>query len=55
MTARELRDRLWEGDPRIAVALHDEHRISLTAETLEPGEAEVVAERIRTILRTTQH
>jgi len=54
MTARELRDRLWEGDPRIAVALHDEHRISLTAETLEPGEAEVVAERIRTILRTTR-
>ncbi|MCX2727592.1 aminotransferase class V-fold PLP-dependent enzyme [Thermomicrobium sp. 4228-Ro] len=46
MTARELRDRLWEGDPRIAVALHDERHLSLTAETLEHGEAELVAARI---------
>ncbi|MDW8058604.1 MAG: aminotransferase class V-fold PLP-dependent enzyme [Thermomicrobium sp.] len=50
LTARELRDRLWDGDPRIAVSLHDDRYISLTAETLEPGEAELVVERLRRLL-----
>jgi len=50
LTARQLRDRLWNEDPRIAVALHGENAISLTAETLQPGEPEYVAERIRALL-----
>lgn len=46
----ELAARLWEGDPRIAVK-HDAHAISMTPDTLAPGDEELVAERITALLR----
>ncbi len=52
ITAAQLHHLLWEGDPRIAVALHDERHLSLTADTLGPGEEELVAERIESLVRT---
>jgi uncharacterized pyridoxal phosphate-dependent enzyme len=51
VSGAELRRRLWEGDPRIAVAAAGEGGISLTPDTLEPGEELLVLERIRAILR----
>lgn len=51
MTGAELRRRLWESDPRIAVAAAGENGISLTPDTLEPGEEVLVLERIRAILQ----
>jgi hypothetical protein len=51
MGGAELRRRLWEGDPRIAVAAAGDDAISLTPDTLEPGEELLVVERIRAILR----
>lgn len=37
---------LWEGDPRVAVAVHGPEAISITPELLEPGEEAVLLERI---------
>jgi L-seryl-tRNA(Ser) seleniumtransferase len=51
VSGAELRRRLWEGDPRVAVAAAGEDGISLTPDTLEPGEELIVVERIRSALR----
>lgn len=51
ITGAELRRRLWEGDPRVAVAPAGEQGISLTPDTLEPGEELTVIEHIRRALR----
>jgi len=51
LNGTELRRRLWEGNPRIAVAAAGEHAISLSPDTLEPGEELVVLERIRQALQ----
>jgi L-seryl-tRNA(Ser) seleniumtransferase len=40
---------LWDGDPPIAVAGEGEDAISLTPELLQPGEAEIVLDRIGAI------
>ncbi|GAB4440049.1 MAG: DgaE family pyridoxal phosphate-dependent ammonia lyase [Chloroflexi bacterium OHK40] len=47
----ELRRRLWEDSPRIAVASAGEHGISLTPDTLEPGEELLVVAAIQRVLR----
>jgi len=43
---------LWDGEPRIAVGLlpGQEDAIALNPQTLEPGEAEVVLDRLRSVL-----
>jgi L-seryl-tRNA(Ser) seleniumtransferase len=41
---------LWDGDPRIAVSPIDTDAIALNPQTLEPGEAEIVLERLQSIL-----
>ncbi len=51
LTGAELRRRLWESDPRIAVAAAGEQGISLTPDTLEPGEELLVVEQIRRALK----
>lgn len=46
ISAAELRARLWEGDPRVAVAAAGDDGISITPDTLAPGEEALVIERI---------
>lgn len=50
LTGERLRRLLWEGDPAIAVALAEPNGIYLTPDTLEPGEEELVASRLRQLL-----
>jgi L-seryl-tRNA(Ser) seleniumtransferase len=50
--APELCDRLWEGDPRIAVKLGPEHCLYLAPDCLEPGEEHIVAERLLALMAT---
>ena len=45
--------KLWEGDPRVAVKAVGDDAISFTPDTLEPGEAAVVGERIRLACHAT--
>ena len=47
----EAARRLWEGDPRIAVAVDGENAISMTPELLEAGEETVLLERIEGLVR----
>ena len=50
LSGADVRERLWEGDPRVAVAPAGETGISITPDTLEAGEEHLVAERIREVL-----
>jgi L-seryl-tRNA(Ser) seleniumtransferase len=50
MSGAELRQRLWDGDPRVAVAPAGEDGISISPDTLEPGEELFVVEKIRRAL-----
>lgn len=50
MTARDVVDRLWLGDPRVAVLPGREDRIFLTPDTLNAGEADTVLERLHEAL-----
>jgi D-glucosaminate-6-phosphate ammonia-lyase len=45
-----LVQRLWDGDPRIAVKQHGEQGISMTPDTLSPGDEEVITERLLALL-----
>lgn len=45
--------RLWDGDPRIAVRALGDHAIALNAQTLAPGEDQLVLERLRAALKGT--
>jgi L-seryl-tRNA(Ser) seleniumtransferase len=49
--ARQIHQRLWDGDPRIAAELADAHRFFITPDTLNPGEERVVMERILDAVR----
>ncbi len=51
LTATQIQQQLWDGNPRIAVSLAGTHGIHLTPDTLEPGEAEIVADQIKQILQ----
>lgn len=51
LTGAELRQRLWESDPRIAVAPAGERGVYITPDTLEPGEEELIAERVTAIVQ----
>lgn len=46
MTGTEAVRLLWEGDPRVAVAQDGEASITMTPELLEPGEEEVLLDRV---------
>jgi L-seryl-tRNA(Ser) seleniumtransferase len=50
VTAAEIRQQLWETEPRVAVALADERGIYITPDTLESGEEQIVADRIRQVV-----
>jgi len=50
LNAAEVQQQLWDGDPRIAVSLAGPYGIHLTPDTLEPGEAEIVTDRLKQIL-----
>jgi D-glucosaminate-6-phosphate ammonia-lyase len=50
LTGAEMRQHLWEGEPRIAVAPAGQTGISMTPDTLEPGEEEMVAGRVREVI-----
>lgn len=51
ITRDEVIKQLWEGEPRIAVAEAGEHGIFLNAMTLSDEETNVVAERLKQILK----
>ena len=55
LLANHVITRLWEGDPRIAVLAGGDHHFFVTPDTLVPGEADVVLERLRTALRSKQN
>jgi uncharacterized pyridoxal phosphate-dependent enzyme len=48
----EVVERLWERDPRIAVAAVERDAIALNPQTLEPGEEEQVLAALREVLET---
>lgn len=50
LTAPEVQQRLWDGDPAIAVAVEGERYLYLTPDTLEPGEDRIVADRLHALL-----
>jgi D-glucosaminate-6-phosphate ammonia-lyase len=50
LTGAQVRQRLWEGDPRVAVAPAGEDGLYITPDTLEPGEEQLVAARVREAL-----
>lgn len=51
ISAAEIQQQLWDGEPRIAVSLAGAGGIHLTPDTLEPGEVEIVASCIQRILQ----
>ncbi len=50
LSGAEVRQRLWEGQPRIAAAPAGETGIYLTPDTMEPGEETIIVERLRELL-----
>ncbi len=50
MSGRELESHLWNDDPRIAVATHDETSFYITPDLLASGEVQVVVDRITKLL-----
>jgi D-glucosaminate-6-phosphate ammonia-lyase len=46
LSGAEVARMLWEGDPRIAVAVDGPHAISITPELLEEGDESIMLERI---------
>jgi L-seryl-tRNA(Ser) seleniumtransferase len=50
LSGAELRQRLWDGDPRVAVAAAGDDAISISPDTLEMGEELLVVEKIRRAL-----
>lgn len=53
VSASVLVDRLWSGNPRIAVLASGEEQLYVTPDTLNVGEAVLVLERLHEALRTT--
>jgi len=50
MMSEELQHRLWDGNPRIAVAPFEAEAFHITPDTLQPGEAVTVSDRIVELL-----
>jgi L-seryl-tRNA(Ser) seleniumtransferase len=50
MTGPDAARQLWEGNPRIAVAVDGPDAISITPELLEPGEEAVLLERVEALV-----
>jgi hypothetical protein len=50
LTSADLVDRLWNGDPRIAVKQAGDQSISMTPDTLSPGDESIITERLRALL-----
>jgi L-seryl-tRNA(Ser) seleniumtransferase len=50
--ASDVIAKLWDGDPRIAVLAGGDHNFFVTPDTLVPGEADVVLDRLVTALRS---
>ena len=49
-TADQVRKEMDEGEPRIWVGAREEDRITLSIHTLNPGEEEVLTDRLRSAL-----
>ena len=49
-TAEQVRKEMDEGEPRIWVGARDEDRVTLSIHTLNPGEEEVLTDRLRSVL-----
>jgi len=55
MTSEEVQERLWDGDPRVAVARLDATGFHITPDTLQPGEDRIVVDRIVEILNGDEY
>ncbi|HEY1761451.1 MAG TPA: aminotransferase class V-fold PLP-dependent enzyme [Acidimicrobiales bacterium] len=55
VTARDIVDRLWSGDPRVAVLPGTDNRIFVTPDTLGAGEADIVLGRLHEALTSSRH
>jgi uncharacterized pyridoxal phosphate-dependent enzyme len=53
-TRDETVQKLWDGDPRVAVGVVGADAIALNPQTLDPGEYEIVLARLRALLRPTE-
>ena len=53
LSAAEIKQQLWEGDPPIAVSSAGSSGLHLTPDTLQPGEAEIIAEQLKQILKSS--
>lgn len=51
LTADEVRERLWSGNPRVLVLPADQSSFHITPDTLKPEETLLVAERIAGVLK----
>ena len=54
LTGAGLRERLWHGEPRIAVAGLGEDTIAATPDCLAPGEEQIVVAQIAAVLQAAQ-
>ena len=52
LTGDELIAALWDGDPRIAVAPAEDGGVDITPDTLEPGEDQLVAARVASLIES---
>ena len=50
MAAKDLQDKLRNGDPSIEVMSHDEDAIDITAWVMRPGDEKIVAKRLKEAL-----
>jgi uncharacterized pyridoxal phosphate-dependent enzyme len=50
LTGAQLVARLWDGDPRIAVKQYGERGISMTPDTLSPGDEDLITTRLLALL-----
>jgi L-seryl-tRNA(Ser) seleniumtransferase len=53
MTADDVRERLWAGNPRVLVLRADQSSFHITPDTLKPRETPIVAERIAEVLTSS--
>jgi L-seryl-tRNA(Ser) seleniumtransferase len=54
LTGEQVRRQLWEGEPAIAVGPAESDGVYITPDTIEPGEEQIIADRLTALLRSAQ-
>ena len=50
-TAEQVRKEMDEGEPRIWIGAREEDCVTLSIHTLNPGEEEILTDRLRSVLK----